>query len=80
MVGRSVDIIEQPTASQGQRTYCPVSGVVFQVKESSPHHNVGGHAYYFCCPACAAYFEQNRDRVLAMRGHAQPKTQEPIKK
>jgi YHS domain-containing protein len=45
-----------------------VSGVVFQVTASSPHREARGETLYFCCEACAAYFSENRDRVLGLRG------------
>jgi YHS domain-containing protein len=48
--------------------YCPVSGAVFQVKESSRSADLDGSPLYLCCEACARYFAENRDRVLALRG------------
>jgi YHS domain-containing protein len=44
-----------------------VSGVVFRVKGSSPHRDVGGRPVYFCCEACAVYFSEHRESVLALR-------------
>lgn len=58
----------QPGAQLGQSTYCPVSGVVFEVKASSAHRELDGRPLYFCCEACAAYFSEHRERVLALRG------------
>lgn len=66
--GRSADAVAQPGARVGQTVYCPVSGAVFQVKDSSPRADVGGKTIYLCCEACARYFAQNRDRILALRG------------
>ena len=60
-------MIEQPGAKSDDSAYCPVSGVVFQVKESSPRREVAGKPIYFCCEACAKYFSENRERVLAAR-------------
>ena len=68
MVGRSADITVQPGAQLDQRTYCPVSGVVFRVTGASPRREVSGQSIYFCCEACANYFSQHRERVLALRG------------
>jgi YHS domain-containing protein len=61
-------VVVQPGAEQGQQAYCPVSGVVFQVKDSSPHREVDGRPVYFCCESCANYFTANRERVIAARG------------
>ena len=60
-------MIEQPGVEIGQRTYCVVSGVVFQVTDASPHHELDGKPVYFCCPGCANYFAGNRDDVIAKR-------------
>jgi copper chaperone CopZ len=65
--GRSSQAVAQPGAQPGQHVYCPVSGAVFQVKDSSPRADVGGKTVYLCCEACARYFAQHRDRVLALR-------------
>ena len=66
--GSSPDITAQPGAQPGQRVFCVVSGVSFEVKESSPRRDVAGRPAYFCCDSCARYFDENRDRVLAIRG------------
>jgi YHS domain-containing protein len=58
----------QPGVQPDQLTYCLVSGVVFPVKASSSHREVSGKPVYFCCEACANYFSQNRERVIALRG------------
>jgi YHS domain-containing protein len=60
----------QPGVSVGDRTYCPVSGVVFEVKESSAHRDVGGKPVYFCCEKCATYFSEHQDHVVAVRSLA----------
>ena len=62
----------QPGAKLDERTYCPVSGVVFQVKGSSSHRDIDGKPLYFCCEACAAYFSANREHVLAARSISAP--------
>jgi YHS domain-containing protein len=61
-------VTAQPGAAMGDRTFCPVSGVVFEVKASSPHREVDGRTVYFCCETCAAYFSRNSERVIAARG------------
>ncbi len=47
-----------------------MSGVVFTVKDTSPHRQVAGGSLYFCCELCAAYFAATPERVLALRGLA----------
>ncbi|PYQ52967.1 MAG: hypothetical protein DMF78_10150 [Acidobacteria bacterium] len=66
--GRNAQAVAQPGARPGQYVYCPVSGAVFRIKDSSPRADVHGKTVYLCCDACARYFAQNRDRVLALRG------------
>ena len=59
---------EQPGAAAGDRTYCPVSGVVFEVTAASPRREVAGRPLYFCCEKCAAYFSAHAGQVSAARG------------
>ena len=66
--GRNPQAVVQPGAKPGQYTYCPVSGAVFRITDASLHADVNGKPVYLCCEACARYFAQNRDRVLALRG------------
>jgi copper chaperone CopZ len=66
--GRNPQAVVQPGAKVGDLTYCPVSGAVFRIKESSQRIDVHGNTLYLCCEACARYFAQNKDRVLALRG------------
>jgi hypothetical protein len=61
-------VVAQPAAAIGDRTYCPVSGAVFTIDAEHPHTVVGDRTIYFCCAACAAYFEANRDAIVASRG------------
>jgi hypothetical protein len=68
--GRNPQAVVQPGAKPGQTVYCPVSGAVFEVKESSPRADLNGEPLYLCCEACARYFAQHRDRVLRLRGLA----------
>jgi YHS domain-containing protein len=56
-----------------ERTYCPVSGVVFQVKEGSAHREVGGRQVYFCCERCAMYFDEHAEHVSAARNLLPPR-------
>jgi copper chaperone CopZ len=58
----------QPGATPGQEVYCPVSGVVLRINESTPRSSVNSKPFYICCEACLRYFQANRDRVLALRG------------
>lgn len=74
-VGRSADVVIQPGAQLGERTYCPVSGVVFTVKDTSPKVMVDDKPIYFCCAGCAAYFEANKDRIVALRALLESKRQ-----
>lgn len=66
--GRNPRAVTQPGAKAGQHVYCPVSGAVFQVKDSSVRADLGGKPLYVCCEGCARYLAQNRERVLALRG------------
>jgi YHS domain-containing protein len=67
-VGGSADVIQQPGAHAGQQAYCPVSGVVFEVKAGSARREVNGKPVYFCCEGCANYFNEHREAVIAARG------------
>ena len=58
----------QPGAAPGQDVYCPVSGVVLQIKESTLKTELDGKPVYVCCEECLRHFTANRDRVLALRG------------
>jgi len=66
--GPTSGVVAQPAATLGQRTYCPVSGAVFTIDAERPHVDVGGHAIYFCCAACASYFEAHRSAIVDARG------------
>jgi YHS domain-containing protein len=44
-----------------------VSGVVFTVKDTSPHREVGGKTVYFCCESCATYFSDHAEHVAEAR-------------
>lgn len=62
---------EQPGAVPGDRAYCPVSGVVFQVTAASPRRTLAGRDVFFCCEKCAAYFSAHADQVRVARGIGQ---------
>jgi hypothetical protein len=66
--GDQAGVVRQPGARIGQQVFCPVSGVVLNVTESTPHRQLDdGSRIYLCCEACAGYFDANRDLVLAKR-------------
>ena len=67
---RRDDAHVQPGAAMGDYTYCPVSGALFQISDKSPRRDVDGHRMFFCCDACASYFNAHEDEVLAKRGIA----------
>ena len=67
MAGRSAGAVFQPGAKLGEETYCPVSGVVFAVSEATPVRTYEGGEYHFCCPACAAHFDQHASKIVATR-------------
>lgn len=66
--GPQTEIAVQPGATVGERTYCPVSGAVFTIDATHAHAEVEGQTLYFCCPACAEYFEAHRTEVMQARG------------
>jgi hypothetical protein len=47
--------------------YCPVSGVLFAVTETSAKIDTAAGPIYACCPGCAEYFAHHRDRVITTR-------------
>ncbi|MGQ0504431.1 MAG: cation transporter [Myxococcaceae bacterium] len=65
--GENPAAVIQPGAQTGQLTYCPVSGVAFQVKHESPKADANGQAVYFCCEGCARHFAVAREEVLSKR-------------
>lgn len=67
MPGQVAGAVVQPGAAVGDRTYCPVSGVVFSVKADSAARKVGERTLWFCCEACASYFALHEHEVLAAR-------------
>jgi YHS domain-containing protein len=70
VAGPQEGVIVQPGAMVGQYTYCPVSGVAFEIKAASAHRTIGDKTLYFCCESCAAYFMTNQASILAARGIA----------
>lgn len=70
MEGPTEGVIAQPGGTVGQYTYCPVSGVAFEIKATTVHRTIGNATLYFCCESCAAYFTANQASILAARGIA----------
>lgn len=62
-----VTLVLQPGAKPGDYTRCPVSGAVFQVTEQRQRREYGGHTLFFCCGACARYFDKNAAAVAGLR-------------
>jgi len=60
----------QPGSAPGQDVYCPVSGVVLRIKDSTLHADLDGKPLYVCCEGCRRYLQANREKVLALRGLA----------
>jgi YHS domain-containing protein len=60
----------QPGVARGDATYCPVSGAVFRITDTTPHRESRGNTLFFCCESCAAFFTQHEAEVLAKRGLA----------
>jgi copper chaperone CopZ len=60
----------QPGAALDQDVYCPVSGVVLRIKDSTLHADLDGKPLHVCCEGCLRFFQANREKVLALRGLA----------
>ncbi|WP_394831461.1 hypothetical protein LVJ94_33605 [Pendulispora rubella] len=60
-------IVLQPKAKQGDYTRCPVSGAVFQIAPETQRRVHDNRTAFFCCEACARYFEKHADAVIALR-------------
>ena len=56
------DIVEITEAEVGDITMCPVSGAIYQVKESSPILEHDGETFHSCCDGCAKKFKEEPDR------------------
>ena len=63
-------VAPQPGAVLGQDVYCPVSGVVLRVKETTLRADLNGKPLHVCCEGCLRYLQANREKVLALRGLA----------
>jgi hypothetical protein len=59
--------VPQPGARVGDVAFCVVSGAVFDVTGASPRRELAARTLFFCCEACAGYFSQHRQDVLAAR-------------
>ena len=58
----------QPGAAPGDAVYCPVSGAVFRITDTTQHREARGKTLYFCCEQCANWFSEHEADVLAKRG------------
>jgi YHS domain-containing protein len=63
---RNSEVKEQPGASVGDITRCPVSGVAFQVTNQVPSHNHLGTVLYFCCKECMLRFLGEPKRFVSL--------------
>lgn len=63
--GSEQPLVAPGEAQVGDRTTCPVSGDEFVVTESSPSVEHAGRTYRFCCPHCAARFEENPESFVS---------------
>lgn len=52
-------VVAPGEAKIGDRTTCPVSKETFVVSADSPKAEYAGKTYYFCCPHCAARFQED---------------------
>ena len=68
----------QPDARPGDLTFCLVSGAVFRIDEKATVREVNGRRHYFCCDACAGYFDQHREEVLMKRSLARLSADAPL--
>jgi len=59
--------VQRREMAAGQKTYCPVSGVVFTVTDESVRRSYGGQTFFFCCEGCARHFDTEPARILALR-------------
>jgi YHS domain-containing protein len=60
----------QPGAVPGDAVFCPVSGAVFRINDTTQNRESRGKTLYFCCEACALWFTAHESDVLAKRGLA----------
>jgi hypothetical protein len=63
----SAPVVLQPGAKPGDITRCLVSGAAFQVTDNTVQRTHLGRAVYLCCDACARYFDEHADAVMASR-------------
>lgn len=62
------DVKKNGEAKIGDKTTCPVSGEVFEVKADSPKTDHAGKTYYFCCPGCDKKFQADPKKYLDKAG------------
>jgi YHS domain-containing protein len=58
----------QPGAGPGDAVFCPVSGAVFRISDTTQKRESHGKTLYFCCQACAVWFSEHEADVLTKRG------------
>lgn len=56
------DVVPQPGAIVGRLTRCPVSGVVFTVREDATSVSYAGRVWYLCCDGCEKKFRKDPAR------------------
>ena len=56
------DIVDITEAEVGDITMCPVSGAIYEVKESSPTLEHDGETFHSCCQGCAKKFKEDPAR------------------
>ena len=57
--------VKAPGEAQiGDKAKCPVSGEAFTVTDQSPHSEIDGKTYYFCCSGCKEKFEKDPKKFL----------------
>jgi len=57
------EVAPNGNASIGEVTKCPISGVIFRVKKTTPKFQHNGKSYQFCCRTCAAKFKSKVKKV-----------------
>ena len=61
----SKKIVSQANAKTGDYTKCPVSGVIFLVKEDNSKVSYGSKAAFTCCETCAQIFNNSPEEYAA---------------
>ena len=61
------ELSSQPDPAAGALARCPVSGVVFRVREEGAGQLVDGRRYRFCCASCGRRFRADPGRFLSAK-------------